>query len=329
MKLARRSLASLGGAAALVLALASPAAGAVDGSASADRPAAVCVDDHASGNAAARLRPGATVAEPKMNAAAAAAAAALKVPSARDVLPAGSVTIETVFHVITEKPLTAGEMARREAMIAAQMQVLNDAFAGVGAADVSPDTPFRFAYDPAETTWTVHKAWSRMQPDTWAEKAAKRALHQGTAATLNIYVANIGGGLLGWATFPAPYYDPLYMDGVVILDESMPGGTTGIYSEGDTGTHEVGHWLGLLHTFEFGCKGSGDFVSDTPAEAEPAFTCEEDAGRDSCPKQPGLDPIHNFMDYTEDFCMNHFTLGQVARMSHAWSAFRTVQPAGH
>jgi hypothetical protein len=322
MQLTRKSLAALGGAAALVLALASPAAGAVDG---ASASAVVCTDDHAAGDAAARLRPGASLAEPNAGAPAAAAAMA-SLPATRAVLPAGSVTITTVFHVISAEELTAAEKQRRQAMIAAQVRVLNNAFAGRGAAEASPDTPFRFAYDPKATTWTVNEAWSTMLPDTAEEAAAKEALHQGTASTLNIYVANIGGGLLGWATFPQVYYDPLYLDGVVILDESMPGGTTGVFSEGDTGTHEVGHWLGLLHTFEGGCKGPGDFVSDTPAEAEPAFSCREDAGRDSCPGKPGRDPIHNFMDYTEDFCMNQFTRGQVERMSHAWSAFRTVQP---
>ena len=320
MKLARRSLAAFGGAAALVMALASPAAASVDGGQAAS---AVCADSGGGANDAARLRPGATVADPNTipNAAAAAAAAALDSARATAVLPAGSVTIKTVFHVISEKPLTAAERTRREKMIAAQMQVLNNAYSGRGAAAISGDSPFRFSYHPSATTWTVNKAWSTMVPDSKAEVAAKRALHVGSAATLNLYVGNIGGGLLGWATFPRAYYQPLYMDGVVMLDESMPGGNTGIYSEGDTATHEVGHWLGLLHTFQGGCTGPGDHVSDTPAEQSPAFNCP--TGRDSCAAQPGRDPIHNFMDYTQDSCMNRFTPGQVARMSHAWAAFRT------
>ena len=148
----------------------------------------------------------------------------------------------------------------------------------------------------------------------------KKSLHEGDSETLNVYSANIGAGLLGWAYFPKDYNNGRdYIDGVVILDESMPGGTAGKYAFGDTLTHEVGHWLMLYHTFNNGCSASGDFVADTPKEAHPQFDCP--VGADSC-AAPGLDPIHNFMDYTQDECMNMFTEGQAERMSDGWLAFR-------
>ena len=226
-------------------------------------------------------------------------------------------TIDTVFHVISDDPLTRGEQGRWERLIDAQMEVLNDSFAGTTAPDAA-DTPFRF--ELTKTTFTANPEWHTVTPGR-VETEMKAALHEGDSETLNVYSADIGGGLLGWAYFPQSYNGGAgeTRDGVVMLDESMPGGTASPYNGGDTLTHEVGHWLMLEHTFAGGCSVKGDGVEDTPAEATPAFECP--VGRDTC-AAPGLDPIHNFMDYTQDTCMNMFTNGQVDRMSDAWVAFR-------
>ena len=233
-------------------------------------------------------------------------------------LPPGSVTIRTVFHSISDHQLTAKEKKRAEAMIADQMTVLNEAFSGATAPDAA-DTPFRFALAEDDLNFVVDEDWYGVTPGK-SERDMKQALHEGDSTTLNVYSANIGGNLLGWAYFPKDYNGGRdVIDGVVILDESMPGGTAGKYALGDTLTHEVGHWLMLHHTFNNGCSASGDYVADTPKEAFPQFDCP--VGADSC-TAPGLDPIHNFMDYTQDSCMNMFTQGQADRMSDGGLAFR-------
>ena len=131
---------------------------------------------------------------------------------------------------------------------------------------------------PGDRTSSSNPEWYYASVGSPAERQMKRALRRGDASRLNVYASSgAGGDLLGWATFPRRYDDRPKYDGVVILDESMPGGNVEPYDEGDTLTHEVGHWLGLFHTFQGGCSVRNDRVSDTPAEAEPASIVPSDA----------------------------------------------------
>ncbi len=228
----------------------------------------------------------------------------------------GSVSVPTYVHVITAKALTSTQTSAMSARVDRQIRVLNRAYS-CRTADDAANTPFRFSLQA--TSYTVNATWASMGYNSQAEHDAKAALRVGGAGTLNIYVANIGDDLLGWATFPQSYASQPSDDGVVILTDSMPGGTDPRYSLGDTGTHEVGHWLGLYHTFQGGCSKTNDSVTDTPREKSPAFNCP--VGRDTC-RDPGLDPIENFMDYTQDSCMDRFTTGQSTRMSDQWVTFR-------
>jgi hypothetical protein len=222
-------------------------------------------------------------------------------------------TIDVYFHVINNgSTIALGNIP--DSQITNQISVLNAAFASTG-----------WSFNLVSTDRTTNATWYTCSGGT-CESQMKNALRQGTADDLNLYSNNMGGGLLGWATFPSSYSNNPKLDGVVILSSSMPGGSAAPYNLGDTATHEVGHWMGLYHTFQGGCArqtSGGDAVADTPAEKSAAFGCP--TGRDTCANLAGLDPITNFMDYTDDSCMNTFSSAQDTRMDQQFSVYRFGQ----
>lgn len=210
------------------------------------------------------------------------------------------------WHVIYNPQTGEGNIS--DAMIAGQIDVLNSAFAGTG-----------FSFYLAGVDRTGNKTWFTGCYSSGTEKRMKQGVGIDYANNLNIYSCKPSGGILGYAYLPNSYVESNWHHGVVLLYSSLPGGSAAPYNEGDTGTHEVGHYLGLNHTFQGGCTAAGDGVADTPAEASAAYGCP--TGRDTC-AAAGLDPIENFMDYTDDSCMYLFSAGQTARMQSMVSTYK-------
>ncbi|KAK3352224.1 metalloprotease [Lasiosphaeria hispida] len=223
-----------------------------------------------------------------------------------------SITVDTYFHVVANSTRVRDGYLTDQ-MLSRQLDTLNADYA---ASYIS--------FNLRGITRTVNRTWAlstRLQDQV----EMKKSLRRGTYSTLNVYFrTNIGesdegGTLLGQCTLPKPASEVppgsnnFYRDGCMVLyDTVLVGGTTT--------THEVGHWFGLLHTFEGGCTGPGDMVADTPAEASPSGGCN--LLRNTCPDQPGYDPVENFMDYSPSSCRKTFTPGQSARMWGRWNTLR-------
>ena len=217
------------------------------------------------------------------------------------------VTVPVYVHVMAAED-GSGDVSRTA--INRQIDVLNKTFGG-GESSTAANTSFTFTLAGVD----------RFYNDTWhadhSSTTYRKATRQGGANALNMWLVNFKW--LGIATFPWDYSKSPAIDGVRVHYASLPGGEIENYNLGETATHEVGHWLGLYHTFQGGCTELNDEVADTPAQSSPTNGCPE--GRDSC-ELPGLDPIHNYMDYSYDSCYTEFTSGQSTRMTDMWAAYR-------
>ncbi len=225
------------------------------------------------------------------------------------------VTVPVWFHVVHDNGV--GNVS--DADIDHQIRIMNLGFSGTYG---GVDQGFRF--ELAGVTRTDNAEWYVAGPSSSAEREMKQTLRQGDMGTLNYY-STTAGAYLGWAYLPGLSDGIAYLDGIVVDWESMfktSATYKGRYDLGLTAVHEAGHWFGLEHTFYGGCSNYGDYVEDTPAEKVPTSGCPADGTKDTCPRDAGLDPIHNYMDYSYDACYTEFTQGQAARSRDHWLEFR-------
>jgi hypothetical protein len=252
---------------------------------------------------------GMTVAEQK--AIEAQTAQLLKAKAARGIaVPKGALAAASVPVYINVMRDAAGNGDVTDSQITQQIAVLNKTFGGQESS-AAANTGFTFYL--AGTTRYNNNQWHLDKQSTTYRKQTRK----GGKNALNIWLVDFS--YLGIATFPWDYAQNPGIDGIRVQYTSLPGGTATNYNLGETATHEAGHWFGLYHTFQGGCTATNDEVSDTPAQSSSTNGCPE--GRDSC-SLPGLDPIHNYMDYSYDSCYNQFTPGQSTRISTMWTAYR-------
>ncbi len=244
------------------------------------------------------------------------------------------VTIPVAVHVVWR---TDAENIS-DAQIASQIDVLNADYAAANPdraripgvwQGLSVDSGVRFRLASTGPDGTPHSGINRVKTNVSDFSTDDRVKSTATGGAdawpadvyLNLWVCNLGGGVLGYAQFPG---GPPSTDGVVIGYPyfGVGGSAVAPFDRGRTATHEVGHWLNLRHIWgdTEDCTGS-DFVADTPGQRLPNYN-EPSFPSISCNNGPNGDMFMNYMDYVDDAAMFMFTSGQVARMRATLSSIR-------
>jgi hypothetical protein len=220
------------------------------------------------------------------------------------------------------------------AQIQSQIDVLNEAFSATNSElsnynglfrPIAADFKIRFTLQNIVRKATTKTSWGTRDAMKNGKKGGISPTNPNT--TLNLWSCNIGGGILGYAQFPG---GNINTDGVVI--DSRYFGLSGLanapYHLGDTGTHEVGHWLNLRHIWGDANCGS-DLVSDTPTHATANYGCIPADSKNGTCVAGSKEMTMNYMDYTDDACMYMFTNGQRLRsraLFEAGAARSTFNP---
>ncbi|MDX5319454.1 MAG: PKD domain-containing protein, partial [Bacteroidota bacterium] len=259
--------------------------------------------------------------------------------------------IPVVFHVIHQY----GDENISKDQILDQMRIINEDFRRLNAdasntrsvfQSVAADCEMEFYLakrDPnGNCTEGINRIYSPLTND--ARDNVKAVSYWPSDRYLNVWVVKSiknsvddpGVITLGYAQFPWDRSTRPTTDGIVLrADYTGSIGTAANKNQGGrTATHEIGHWLGLFHTFQGGCNpggGWGEQIQDTPPVKEASSGCA--IGANTCTNDfPDLpDQVENYMDYSNGTCMNMFTVGQKNQMISMINAYRTliVSSANH
>ena len=234
-------------------------------------------------------------------------------PQMERLLPGGVIEIPVVFNVLYRTSAQNVSLAQLQS----QVDVLNEDFAATNAdynftstynSVKSGDIGVRFVLDQVKRRSTNTVSWSTNDA---MKKNAKGIAPTSPATKLNIWVCNMGGGILGYAQFPG---GSSATDGVVLDDNAT--GRTGTaaapFAKGRTATHEVGHWLNLRHIWGDATCGN-DQVGDTPTHNTANYGCPGAGHLSTCSGTP-VEMTMNYMDYTDDACMYMYSVDQKTRM---------------
>ncbi|KAH6648640.1 extracellular metalloprotease [Truncatella angustata] len=234
-----------------------------------------------------------------------------------------TISVKVYFHALVNTSVSGTYPS--DALFQSQLKVMNTAYAASGVQFVLAGSD-RIKDNTLATGDGIFPNWNAGASIQNYLKQYRSAKY----ADLNLFFySNPPADTLGQCTFPlatVPASTSLDFakDGCHLFTGTMPGQEMTNYNLGMSAVHETGHWLSLLHPFTgYSCATSnqGDMIADTPQESTESYGC--DTGKDSCPTITGVDPIHNYMDYSDDSCYTSFTAGQATRMANAWTSYRS------
>lgn len=231
------------------------------------------------------------------------------------------IQIDTYFHAAVPRNASSSYMSVEQ--MRKQLDAMNTAYAPnniqfvlKNASRIADDRISDFTYTGKQG---VEGSRNKALEAYWKQTRV------GSYKDLHVWFYDTTPELLGICSFPdsdRPESEK-WLDGCHVDGNSLPGGRLRNYNLGGTAIHEVGHWFGLFHVFQDqDCSAPGDLVADTPAQSKVTSGCP--VGQDSCPSSPGVDSIHNYMDYSYDTCYEEFTEGQENRMHNLFRNIREI-----